>query len=117
MRRLLLVLCLVGCSSRAEALHTSLVALDAAQSGFLAYDAAHQAQLVDAGSDGASVRASLAAYRAARDKATGPTGLLTTAWRALAVAEDLNDAPSLQTAEAAVAQVVAIVKTFTGGGK
>jgi 3-deoxy-D-manno-octulosonic acid (KDO) 8-phosphate synthase len=109
-----LVACGSSASQRASTISAALVTVDAARDGFVAYDAAHQAQIVDAATSGSGARAELATYRQARDAATGPTGLLTTAYRAIAAAATVSDAPSLTTMQSAIAQLLTAIKPYLG---
>jgi hypothetical protein len=108
-----------GCTNndRRDTIHATLVTVDAARDGFLAYDQAHQAEIVQTAIGADDARAKLAAYRADRDRATGPAGLLTTAYRAIAAAATANDAASLTAMTNAAIQLESALKPYVGGGK
>jgi uncharacterized membrane protein len=107
-----------GCthSDRADTIHATLIAVDAARDGFVAYDAKEQQSIVDSATSADDAHAKLAAYRAARDKATGPAGLLTTAYRAIAAAAMANDTTSLDAMTTAANQLFDAFKPYLPGG-
>lgn len=118
---LTMALALTACThnDRADTLHTALVTVDATRDGFLVYDATAQARIVETAATGSAARQGLVDYRAERDRATGPGGLLVATYRALAAAGAANDATTLSAAESAVLQLVAAVKPYlvTGASK
>lgn len=91
-----------GASQRETTINTASLAINAAASGMLAYDGAHQKELAVQGTP-EQAAAALKAYRAKRakfDKA------LAVAVDALIVAVKLNDQPSLDGLSAALAEVI-----------
>lgn len=105
MRSLVLVMALVGCASsqRTDTLKAALVTVDAARDGFLAYDGPHELALARSGANKAEALAALTAYQVKRaatvDKA------FAAAYRAIAIAQTLNDQPSLDGVQSAIKQV------------
>ena len=73
MKAALLALALVACSATARhtALSTTTASLDAAQVGFVAYDAKHQAGITSNCASAVTCTAELAAYRATRAEILG----------------------------------------------
>ena len=122
MTRPVILACLValaatyGCaaSSRETALKASLVTVDAARDGFLAYDRQHELALVAESVSAPDAQAKLAAYQAKRAKIDP---LFVAAYHALAAAELLNTDQSLASLQGAVANLIDAVKAFTGGSK
>lgn len=112
-----LVACGSSASQRQSTISAALVTVDAARDGFVAYDAAHQAQIVAAATDKVTGGEALTNYRIARDATTGPTGLLTAAYRAIGVAAAANDQPSLASMQAAIASFITEIKPYLGGSK
>lgn len=116
---ILVLLLAVGCagSQRTETIRAALVTADAARDGFVRYDAAAQAAIVADATTPAEATTKLATYRADRDKATGPAGLLTAAYHAIASAALANDDQSITSMRAAVAQLVAAIAPYVGGAR
>ena len=121
MRRLIFIslAALAACThnDRADTIRASLIAVDAARDGLLVYDREHQPSLVAGAVSGDDARAKLLAYRATRDCATCPAGLIDSAFHAIAAAAAANDAKSLADMQAVIAQAVAAVKPLIGGAK
>lgn len=126
MKRPILAACLValvavlapacGASQRETTIRAAIVTVDTARDTFLAHDGPHELELARSGPatpEGKAAAASaLAAYQAKRttvDKA------LLLAYRAIAVATTLNDQPSLDGIQAAIAQVVAAYNALKAG--
>lgn len=105
-----------GASQRETAIKTSLVAADAARDAFLAYDGPHELELARSGpptpEGKAQAAAALAAYQAKRS-ATVDRAMIA-AYRAIAVFVVLNDQPSLDGVQAAIAQVKAAYQALKG---
>lgn len=106
-----------GCSAttRQDTIKAALITTDAARDGLLAYDVAHQHEIVSAATSLEDGKAKLASYRATRDRLVAG---MDAAYRALVVAALANDKVSLENAQAAVAQIWAAVQsviTATGG--
>lgn len=106
--------CACAASTRQTEIRGALVAVDAARDGFLAYDAAQQAKIVDGATSAEDAKAKLAAYRATRDNATGPGGLLTAAYRAIAAAAVANDDPTVTGMLVVVAQLRTLLAPYAG---
>lgn len=94
----------VGCgaSARQKEITTTMTVLDAAQAGYIAFDARHQLDIVKAAPDKATGEAQLGAWRQTQAKVE--TGL-TAAWRAVAVAATVNNDQSM-TSMLQAAQIV-----------
>lgn len=101
-----------GASQRTNAIHASVIAVDAARDGFVAYDAAHQHQIVDQATSLETGRADLAAYRAKRDPVVNAFII---AYRALALAATQTDDPSLTAALAKAAELLQSIEKLKGG--
>lgn len=103
-------------SQRETAIKTSLVAADAARDAFLAYDGPHELELARSGpptpEGKAEAAAALAAYQAKRS--TTVDRAMIAAYRAIAVFVVLNDQPSLDGIQAAIAQVRAAYLALKG---
>jgi hypothetical protein len=86
----LISLALVACaaSTREKTIATTLAAADASAKTFESYDAMHQQDIVTAAGDRTVALANLDAYRKKRDVAALGLSAL---YRAIAVAEQLND--------------------------
>lgn len=121
MTRPLLLACVVaiaatyGCaaSARETAIKSSLVSVDAARDGFLAYDRIHELDLVAKSTSADDAKAQLAAYQAKRARLDA---LFVAAYHGMAAAELLSTDQSLASMQAAVAQVIEGVKALTTGG-
>lgn len=57
-----------GASQRTQTIHAAAIAANAAQAGFVAWDASHQAELVQGATSSEDAHARLAAYREGRDE-------------------------------------------------
>ena len=99
-------------SQRADTIKAALVTVDGARDGFLAYDRAHEQQLVAEAVSADDARAKLAAYQAKRARVDPMFGA---AYRGIAAAELLNDDPSLAGMQAAIANLIGALKPFLGG--
>lgn len=108
-----------GCThnDRTDTISATLLTVDAARDGLVAYDAKEQLALVGSAASRDDATTKLAAYRNARDAATGPAGLLATAYRGIAAAATANDATSLAAMQTAVAQFLAAVTPYLGAAK
>lgn len=106
----------VGCaaSTRQTTIKTALVTVDTTRDAFVAYDVAHQADIVQKAASIDDGKAQLAAYRVTR--ATVVT-VLDSAYHAIAAAAVANDDPSLTGIEAALVQLHAAVAPYLGGSK
>lgn len=98
-------------SGRATTLHDTTIVLQGIDDVFLIWDAQHQKDIVAQATSQAASDAALAAYRVVRDKIIASLKL---AFDAIHLASAENDAPSLQTALAAAAQIEADIKTLIG---
>lgn len=112
----------MGCagSQRETTIRAALVSVDSARDGFLAYDRAHEMSLVAHCNPAVETREqcqakvdasnkALAEYQAKRAKVDP---VFAAAYRAVAAAWLLNDQPSLDGMQAAIAQLFAAVKPF-----
>lgn len=90
---LLVVLTLVACgaSARQRTISATLLGVDTAKSAFVAFDGAHQLQLVEAATSKEVGAAKLASYR---DRRVKLVVAFEGAYRSLAIAAILNDDPS-----------------------
>lgn len=104
-------------NDRTDTISATLLTVDAARDGLVAYDAKEQLALVGSAASRDDATTKLAAYRNARDAATGPAGLLATAYRGIAAAATANDATSLAAMQTAVAQFLAAVTPYLGAAK
>lgn len=99
-------------SKRSDTIRASLIAVNAVRDGFVAWDHAQQALLVDHAASKEEARAALNAYRDKRsDIVTG----FEVAYRALAVAATQNDEVSLKAALAESAELINEVRILIGG--
>lgn len=105
-----------GASQRETVIKTSLVAADAARDAFLAYDGPHELELARSGpptpEGKAQATAALVAYQAKRS-ATVDRAMIA-AYRAIVILNVLNDQPSLDGVQAAIAQVKAAYQSLKG---
>ena len=108
---LTMLVALAACThdSRTDTIHAALVTVDLARDEFALADDAAQQRIVDAATSKADATARLADYRAQRDK--GPAAALTLAYRAIAVAAAANDTPTLTAMQAAIAALLAALKS------
>ncbi len=102
-----------GASQRQTTIKAALVTVDAARAAFVAYDSGRQSEIVASATSLEEGRAKLAAYRATRSKIETA---FATCYRAIAVAAELNDEPSVAAAAASMAAVQAAVAEFTRPG-
>lgn len=105
---LFIIMLMSGCErgQRADTLHTSLIAVNAARDGFTAWDHAHQQSLVDGAVSRETGAAALASYR---DQRRAWLDGFEVAYRALAVAATQSDDLSLQAALTAAGNLVTAV--------
>lgn len=105
-----------GASARETTLKTATATLDAARDTFLAYDGPHELELARSGpatpEGKAAAAAALTAYQAKRSATIDKAFVV--AYRAIAVAWTLNDQPSLDGIQAAIAQVMAAYNALKG---
>lgn len=99
-------------STRESTIKAALVAVDASKEAYVAYDAHEQGEIVAAATSLEDGKAKLAAYRGKR---AGVVKALTVAYQAIATAAQLNDDPSLAALGAAVNEVIATLRSLTGG--
>lgn len=99
-------------SQRGDTIKAALVTVDGARDGFLAYDRAHEQQLVAESTSPEDAHAKLAAYQAKRARVDPLFGA---AYRGIAAAELLNDDTSLTGMQAAIAQLFEALKPLLGG--
>ncbi len=102
-----------GCagSQREDTIRAALISVDSARDGFLAYDRAHEQQLVAEAVSADDAQAKLKAYQAKRAKVDP---LFTGAYHGIAAAELLNTDQSLTSMQAAIAQLIDALKPFLG---
>lgn len=100
-----------GATARQRALDTTLAALDAARDGFVAYDSAKQAAIVDAA---ITKEAGVSALAAWREKRTAVVELFLVAYSALAAACLDATQATLQEAAFAAARAYDAVKHLRG---
>jgi len=110
----LLLLAACGASAREKALHTALVGLDAARSGFVAWDAQHQDAIVEAyrAKPYEEGRGALLAYRGRRDLVVQA---FVVAYSAVAVAALDNTPAKLVEAARAVQAAYDLILKLKGG--
>lgn len=99
-------------SQRADTIHASIIAVDAARDGFVPWDLAHQKDVVSAAASRAEADDNLAKYRATQ---TTIVNTFVVVYRALALAGTQTDDPSLTVALQSAADLVASVKALMGG--
>lgn len=104
----------VSCNKnqRAKSIHATLVAVDAARDGFVAWDREHQQALVDKATSREEGVAALEQYRGRRQVVVD--GFEVT-YRALAVAATQTDEPSLKAALEQAAQLLLTITQLRGG--
>lgn len=100
-------------SVRTDTIHANIIAVDAARTGFAAWDRDHQHQLVETA---ASRDAGIMALASYRDKRATVVDAFVVAYQALATAATVSDDPSLIGALAAASRVIATVKALTEPG-
>lgn len=98
-------------STRQDTIRAALVTTDASRDAFLAYDAAHQLDIVAHSTSHDDDLARLGAYRAKR--ARFETALIV-AYRTIAAAATINDQPSLDGVKLAMAQLVLAFNELRG---
>lgn len=98
-------------NQRSRTLHAALIATNVARDGFVAWDAAHQAQLVESATSRAEAEAALAAYRGRRDKLISDFERV---YRAIATAATQTDRPSLVEAEELGRRLLATIDSIKG---
>lgn len=105
-----------GCaaSARESTIKAALITVDASKEAYVVYDGHAQTEIVAKATSLDDGKAKLEAYRASREKLVKA---LTVAYQAIAVAAQLNDDPSVAGVQKAVGDVLAILKTLTGGSK
>ncbi len=99
-----------GSNSRTTAIQTSLVAVNAARDGFVAYDRQHQIDIADAATSKEEAKAQLQAYRKDRELLLHSFEVV---YRALAIAATQNDAPSLTDAVRQATALAESIKKLT----
>ena len=109
---LAIVLCGCAASTRETTIKTSLLAVQAADGAFVAYDKTHQMEIVERATSLESGRAELAAYRKKQDEVRKA---FVVAYTAIGVAATVNDDHSLAGMQLALRQVLAAVAALTGG--
>jgi len=98
-------------SQRQDTLHASVLAVQAAEKGFLPWDKQHQQAILDAAPTREEYDKAIAAYRARQAEiATG----ITLAYKTLAIAATQTDDPSLTAAIAASQDLIATIKQMIG---
>ena len=100
-----------GGDQRQRTLHAALVAANVARDGFVAWDAARQAQIISEASSRADAEAKLAAYRQRRDELV--TGF-ERVYRAIATAATQSDRPSLVAAQELGRRLLADLEQIKG---
>src|SRR6185369_13559452 len=88
----LLALASCATSTRTKTLHATLTGVESASRALLAYDKVHELELVDAAKDKPSAQAAILGWHQKRD---GVQAGIIAAFEAIAVAETMNDDPSL----------------------
>jgi hypothetical protein len=101
-----------GATQRTDTIKAAFVTVDGARDGFLAYDHAHEQQLVAQSVSPDDAHAKLSAYQAKR-AVVDP--LFGAAYRGIAAAQILDDDTSLTGMQAAIAQLFAALKPLLGG--
>lgn len=103
-----------GCAAqtRESTIKAALVTVDASKEAYVTYDAHAQDQIVARATSLDDGKAKLAEYRAKRERVVKA---LTVAYQAIATAAQLNDDHSLAAVAAAIGEVIATVKSLTGG--
>jgi hypothetical protein len=109
---LALVVTSCGASKRQKTLHGALVSMNLARDGFTIWDADHQKTIVEKATSREEGERELAAYRLKR---TPVVAGFEVAYRVLALAATQTDDPSLKAALAASAELLAAIKSITGG--
>lgn len=98
-------------STRQDTIRAALVTTDASRNAFIAYDAAHQLDIVAHSTSHEDDLAKLGAYRAKRARFETA---LTVAYRSIAAAATINDQPSLDGVKLAMAQLVLAFNELRG---
>lgn len=98
-------------NERIETLHASLIAVNSARDGFVAWDLPHQQAIVEAATSHEQGAAALAAYQAKRKPVVDGFEV---AYRAIALAATQTDDLSLQAALATAGDLIAAVKRLIG---
>jgi hypothetical protein len=101
-----------GVTQRQDTIHASVIAVDAARQGFVAWDLSHQQALADSATSRADAEAKLSAYRAIQTKIADG---ITLAYHALAIAATQTDDPSLAEALKDASTIVDDVQKLKGG--
>lgn len=111
---LTLAIVLAGCaaSARETTIKTSLIAVQAADGAFVAYDKTHQEEIVAHATSLEDGKAKLAAYRAKQDTVRKA---FVVAYTAIGVAATVNDDHSLAGMQLALQQVLTAVAALTSG--
>jgi hypothetical protein len=110
---LFMAVLLTACTKneRIETLHASLLTVNAARDGFVAWDLPHQTAIVEAATSHEQGAAALAAYQAKRKPVVDGFEV---AYRAIALAATQTDDLSLQAALATAGDLIAAVKKLIG---
>lgn len=99
-------------SQRTKALRTTVIALNTARDGMLAFDQQHQLDLVNGATSREDGEAKLAAYRTKRIVVVNAFEV---AYRAVAVAATASDNPSYETALQVAQVAIQAYHDLTGG--
>jgi len=110
----LLVQALPACSKnqRSKTIHATLVSVDAVREGFVTWDRAHMAGIVEGSTSHDDGTAKLLAYRAKRQPILDGFEV---AYRALVVAATQSDDPSLKAALAEAVKLIDSITKLRGG--
>ena len=100
-------------STRLETLQAAQLSIGAARDSLAAYDQMEQDEIVATATTLEVGKAKLANWRTKRNHLTT---LVAAAFRAVAIAGELNDQPSLDTAKLAVGQVIDAIQAVLSGG-
>jgi hypothetical protein len=110
----MVAVCLIACSAsqRADTLRGTLIAVNAARDGFVAWDRQHQNQLVGKANSQQEAEQWLDDYRAKR---TPVINTFEVVYRALALAATQTDQPSLIAALNTSADLIEAINKLRGG--
>lgn len=111
------LLLIVGCTSctrneRLGTIHTSVIAVNAAKDGFVAWDRLHQQAIADQAASKEEALSTLAAYHERRKPVVNTFEV---AYQALAVAATQIDELSLKAALTSAATLIDDIRTLTAG--
>lgn len=102
-----------GTTQRTKTLQTTLVAVNAARDGFVAWDRQHQHELVEKATSKDDALLAIDAYHKKREPITSSFEVV---YRAVAVAATQTDEVSLKAALAKAGELYDALKKLTGGG-